>query len=114
MGKLNLVVEDAPVKVTKNEDSYKEVAEAFNALPIGKAVKVANSEVSSLSLIGNIKKYITLKEGEDIRISRLYEDASDAKKLSGVRLIKTIYKARKPKEAKVKSQGEVQTSQTNS
>jgi hypothetical protein len=102
MGKLTLVVEDAPAKVGKNEEVYKEVAQLFDTIAIGKSIPVSNSEVPSLGLIAKIRSLINLKEGEDIRISRTY---GDDKKLSGVRLIKTIFK---PKKVKAEPQGEAE------
>lgn len=106
MGKLNLVVEDAPVRIakeSKNQELHQEVAEAFNRISIGKALIVQNSEVPCMSLIAKIKKLITLNKGEDLRISRIY--GAD-KKLTAIRLIKTA--AKQPKVSD--SQGEDKSS----
>jgi len=55
MGKLTITVEDAPVKTPKNEDLYKEVVEAFNALEIGKSFVVKSDDIPSSSLVAKIR-----------------------------------------------------------
>jgi hypothetical protein len=108
MGKLNIVVQDAP-SITrnvpmKNLELFQEVAEAFNGLPLGKAFIVSNEDIASSTLEAKIRKMVTLKEGEHMRISKL--TGADGK-ITGVRLAKVT----PPKKRESDSEGTQEAAQ---
>jgi len=97
MTKLNLVVEDAP-KITrnvplKNADLYAEVVELFNSLPLGKAFVIDNEQLPAATVQTKIRKMITLKEGEHLRLTCIKKDG----KITGIRLAKVVAPQPKPK-----------------
>lgn len=87
-------------KESSNDDNYKEIAAAYEKLPMGKYVEVSNDEVKASTLEASIRDFIPPKEGERLRISRVKELVDGKSKITAVRLIKTT-----PAVVKAKSKG---------
>jgi len=86
-----ITVVDAPAKKAgKNEEMYQEVATAFEALEIGKALSLPSDQYPVQGIKQNLKKHVTLKQGEELRFSATH--GSD-KKVNGLLVIKKAAKA---------------------
>ena len=95
MGKLKIVVEKAPEKVSresKNVELYQEIATAFEGLAIGECFVINDEDIAVSSLTANIKSYINFKEGENLRLSRLTKEENGSDKIYAVRLTKIASK----------------------
>lgn len=95
-------------KESSNDEAYKEIAAAYEKLPMGKFVEVLNSEVKSSTLEASIRDFIPVKEGERLRISRVKEIVDGKAKVIAVRLIKTTPAPVKTKPKGDAAQGEAE------
>lgn len=87
-----------------NDGNFKEVADAFAQIALGEFIEVSNDDVKSSSLEAGIRNFITLKEGEHVRISRVKELVDGKSKVVALRLIKTT--TPQPRKSKDGSQDE--------
>lgn len=111
MGKLNIVVQKAPEKATRESkylELYQEVATAFEGLAIGECFEIADADIPASSLTSKIKGFIKFKEGEDLRLSRLTKQDNGADKIYAVRLTK-IAKSTKPEPVKAAADSQGKT-----
>lgn len=111
MGKLNIVVKEAPAKANRESkylELYVEIAQAFENLSIGQCFEINSEDVPASSLTAKIKSFIKFKDGEDLRLSRLTKEENGSEKVYAVRLTKIAKSAKPTAEATADIQGKTE------